>query len=165
MKTPTQKINIIMVIITKTEKETIKLGKTIARGLGVLDVVALFGPLGSGKTTLTKGIASGLGIKQNEVSSPSYVLAKEYQGKLPLYHLDLYRLDKRSTVEREGFDSYLYGDGITVIEWAQRMKSLLPAEYLRIDLKIKDRNEREISLIAVGKKHRKLVKNLVLQEA
>lgn len=149
-----------MVVITKTEKETIELGKTIAKELGAQDVVALFGALGSGKTTLTKGIASGLGVNQNEVSSPSYVLAKEYQGKLPLYHLDLYRLNKRSAVQREGFDSYLYGEGITVIEWAERMKTLLPAEYLRINLKIKDRDEREISLIAVGKKHRKLVKNI-----
>jgi tRNA threonylcarbamoyladenosine biosynthesis protein TsaE len=147
-------------IITKTEKETIKLGKEIAKQLNGGDVVALFGSLGSGKTILTKGIARGLGVKENEVSSPSFVLVKEYQAKLPVYHIDLYRLDKRLAVEREGFDDYLYYDGVTVIEWAERMDELLPSEYLRIDLKIKDKDEREISLIAIGKRYRKLIKNL-----
>lgn len=149
-----------MVIVTRTERETIKLGKAIGRELNRGDVVALFGTLGSGKTTLTKGIARGIGVKQNEVSSPSFVLVKEYLGRLPVYHIDLYRLDRQMAVEREGFADYLYNDGVTVIEWAERMGELLPKEYLRIDLKIRDRDEREINLTPVGRRYNKLIKNL-----
>lgn len=143
-------------MITKTERETIKLGERIGKQLNPGDVVALFGSLGSGKTTLTRGIARGIGVKPNEVSSPSFVLVKEYQGRLPVYHIDLYRLAQPAAIEREGFDDYLYNDGVTVIEWAEKMGELLPPEYLRINLEIKSENSRQINLIAVGKKYKKL---------
>lgn len=141
----------VAVIITKTERETIKLGEKIGRQLSPGDVVALFGALGSGKTTFTKGIAMGIGVKRDEVSSPSFVLVKEYQGRFPVYHIDLYRLAQPAAIEREGFDDYLYNDGITVIEWAEKMEALLPFEYLRVNLEIKGKNKREINLIAIGK--------------
>ncbi len=147
-------------LITGAERETVKLGEKIAAELKPGDVLALFGNLGSGKTTLTRGIARGLGVKQNEVSSPSFVLVKEYQGRMPIYHIDLYRLDNYAVVEREGFADYLDSDGVSVIEWAERMEELLPRDYLRINLEIKDRNKRKISLIAVGRRYRELVKKL-----
>ncbi len=143
-------------VITKSERETIKLGEKIGKELNPGDVVALFGTLGSGKTMFTKGIARGIGVKQNEVSSPSFVLVKEYQGRFPVYHIDLYRLDKPAAIEREGFDNYLYNDGVTVIEWAGRMEALLPSEYLRVNLEIKGKNKREIKLSAIGKRYKKI---------
>lgn len=128
-----------MKIITNSEQETIKLGEQLGRHLKKGDVLGLIGELGSGKTTLVKGIASGLGVKEKDnVSSPSFVLIKEYKGRVPLYHFDLYRLDKIKDVGYLGLEEYLFDDGVCVIEWAEKMKMLLP-DYLQVDLAVKAR--------------------------
>ena len=99
------------------------------------DVVALVGELGSGKTTLTQGIAQGLGIDASTVKSPSFVLMKEYRtGRAPLYHIDLYRLEGFTDIQRMGYEDYLGGDGVAVVEWAERLQTILPGEHLRVDL-------------------------------
>ena len=97
--------------------------------------MALVGDLGTGKTTLTQGIAQGLGIDPSTVKSPSFVLMKEYRsGRLPLYHFDLYRLEGFTDIQRMGYEDYLDSDGVVVIEWAERLETLLPVEHLRVDL-------------------------------
>lgn len=131
--------------LSKSPKDTIDFAAKLAKALKPGDVVALVGNLGSGKTTFTKGIAKGLGVKgYRYVNSPSFVLIKEYKAKIPLYHLDLYRLDAIKDIEDLDADGYFFGKGISVIEWADKCKPLLPKNYIRIEFKIKGENRREI---------------------
>jgi tRNA threonylcarbamoyladenosine biosynthesis protein TsaE len=132
-------------MITNSAKETMAIGEKLAKKLMPGDVVALSGNLGSGKTTFTKGIGRGLGIKDaRHINSPTFVLIKEYKGKIPLYHLDLYRLDKVKDVENIAVEEYIYGEGITVIEWADKVRVLLPERCIWVKFKIKGENKREI---------------------
>ena len=150
-----------MKIITNSEQETIKLGEQLGRHLKKGDVLGLIGELGSGKTTLVKGIASGLGVKEKDnVSSPSFVLIKEYKGRVPLYHFDLYRLDKIKDVGYLGLEEYLFDDGVCVIEWAEKMKMLLP-DYLQVDLAVKAENKRELKFLARTKYYENIVSRYI----
>jgi len=132
-------------IITLSPEETRKLGEKISQGIYPGQVVALFGPLGSGKTCLTQGICSGLGVK-DFVVSPSFVLINEYQGKYKVYHIDLFRLEKLSEIINLGYEEYFYGDGICIVEWAEKASALLPEKRMDIHLKILSESEREIRI-------------------
>jgi len=141
-------------MITKNAQETIQFGKDMAGFLKPKDVIALVGDLGCGKTTLTKGIAEGLKVENaHYVNSPSYVLIREYKGTLSLYHFDLYRLNDFTEIEELGIEEYFYSNGVTVIEWAQKAKSLLPKNYLKIEINIIDNNSREIILKPFGRRY------------
>jgi len=136
-------------MISKSVEETIEIGQGLAKRLKRGDVVALVGELGSGKTVLTKGIARGLGVKNvRYVNSPTFVIIKEYAAKIPLYHFDLYRLDKSSIIDVENFEEYFYDDGVTVIEWADRIRRLLPKRYIEVRLSVIDENNRKIEIAA-----------------
>ena len=135
-----------MRLITKSPAETKRLGERMGKLLLPGDTVALIGELGSGKTVLTKGIAKGLGIKGNPVRSPSFIFIKEYSGKVPLFHFDLYRLKKPEELDTLGYEEYFSGKGVVVIEWAERAKNFLPEEYLKVKLSVLGENERSISL-------------------
>jgi tRNA threonylcarbamoyladenosine biosynthesis protein TsaE len=149
-----------MRVITNSAEETIKLGEQLGQHLKAGDVLGLIGELGSGKTTLVKGIASGLGVKASEgVCSPSFVLIKEYSGKIPLFHFDLYRLDKINDIEYLGVEEYLFDRGVCVIEWAEKMRMLLP-DYLQVNLAIKGENKRELKFSAHEKRYEVLVRKL-----
>ena len=148
-----------MKIISKSVNDTIKLGKIIAKNLEPQDIICLFGQLGTGKTVLTKGIASGLGIERKKVISPSFVLIREHsQGRLPLYHFDLYRLKSPADILGLGYEEYLYAEGVTVIEWADRLGCLMPKEFLRIELFLNSKMHRIIKFTAVGKRYKELLK-------
>ena len=126
-----------MQIISNSVNDTLKIGKAIARNLEKGDIVCLFGQLGSGKTVLTQGIAAGLGVKRNKVISPSFVLLCQYsESRLPFYHFDLYRLKTARDIFALGYEEYFYSDGIAVIEWADRLRYILPREFLKIRLLI-----------------------------
>lgn len=119
-----------------------RLGRDLQRG----DVVALCGALGAGKTALVKGIAHGLGITQ-EVTSPTFTLVHEYPGgRLPLFHIDLYRLDSPEQALAVGLEDYLSGPGVTAIEWSEKVDSLLPATATRIRITVADNNVRRIEV-------------------
>ena len=139
-----------LILFTKSPAETKRLGERIGKLLLPGDVIALTGELGSGKTILTKGIARGMGIKGDPVRSPSFVLIKEYPGKVPLFHFDLYRLKKPEELNTIGYEEYFSGKGVVVIEWAERAKNFLPEKYLVIKLSIINKNERKISLTVKG---------------
>ncbi|MBE3577157.1 MAG: tRNA (adenosine(37)-N6)-threonylcarbamoyltransferase complex ATPase subunit type 1 TsaE [Limnochordales bacterium] len=111
-----------------------QLGEELGRRLWPGAVLALNGPLGAGKTTLTRGIARGLGGRPDQVRSPTFTLIHQYPGRLPLYHLDAYRLQKAAEWENLGPEEYLEGDGVTVIEWAEKVITCLPAELLEIEI-------------------------------
>lgn len=128
-------------IVTYAEKETMDIAATLAPLLKPGDVITLEGNLGAGKTMFTKGIATGLHVKRI-VTSPTFTIVKEYEGDLPLYHMDAYRLE--GSDEDIGFQEYFNGKGISVVEWAQFIENYLPTDRLAIEIKhIKD-NEREI---------------------
>lgn len=135
-----------------------KIGKLIAGNLKSGDIICLFGELGSGKTVLVKGIAEGLGIKGEKIISPSFVLIREHhQGKLPLYHFDLYRLKSPSAILGLGYEEYFYDEGITVIEWADRLKYLLPGESLKIEISFRTPAQRLLEFSAKGSRYKELL--------
>lgn len=134
-----------------------RLGEIVLEG----DVLLLEGELGTGKTCLIQGIAHGLGIKQYAFS-PSFVLIREYYGRLPLYHIDLYRLNNIEEIDELGLEEYLYGNGICVIEWAKKGLPVLPRNYLLIELNYVSTYEtqRDISLCPRGKRYLDLMQQL-----
>lgn len=134
-----------MKVITYSEEETIELGKKIAKKLKKGDIVALYGELGSGKTTLIKGIVAGLGY-QKTVKSPSFIMVAVYLAEVPIYHIDLYRIENEETIENLGIFEYLYGEGISLIEWAERIEKKLPSKKIIIKIKILGKNEREFEI-------------------
>jgi len=136
-----------MIRISNSVDETIGIGAALAKRLKAGDVVALIGDLGSGKTVLTKGIARGLGVKDvRYVNSPTFVIIKEYKGKLPLYHFDLYRLDHSSVIDAENFEEYFYGGGVTVVEWADKIRRLLPKKHIEVRLSVAGEGKRKIKI-------------------
>jgi len=131
--------------VTRSEKETIELGKAIGSVLLPGTVVALVGPLGSGKTRLIKGIALGLLVESaDEVVSPTYTLINEYSGKVPLYHIDAYRLKSPRELAELGLEEYFASKGITVIEWADKVSDMLPDKHLLITMSHVSRRRRRI---------------------
>ncbi len=150
-----------MRITSSSVKDTLKIGKAIAKNLKKGDIVCLFGNLGSGKTVLTKGIALGLGIRASEIISPTFVLIRQHtKSKLPVYHFDLYRLTSPKEIVNLGYEEYFFGDGVTIIEWADRLKYLLPKEYLKIKLSVAASNKRLFEFKASGSRHKELLNSL-----
>ena len=136
-----------------SETETRRLGERLGRVLGKGDVVLLFGTLGAGKTALVQGLARGLGVpRERRVASPTFTLVNEHPGRVPLYHVDLYRIDDAGELEEIGLREYLEGQGVTVIEWAERLGRLLPKERLEIAIEITGARSRTFSLRPVGER-------------
>ena len=132
---------------THSPEETLAIGERVGQNLKPGDIVALIGDLGAGKTCLTQGIARGVKNDPNQiVNSPSYTLINEYAGKIPIYHIDLYRLQRREEILNLGLEEYLEGDGICIIEWADRMLDLLPEGYMEIKLNWEDEFVRTIEV-------------------
>lgn len=150
-----------MEILSKSTNQTKTLGKDIGELLEHGQVVALVGELGTGKTVLAKGIALGLGVSPGDYPrSPSFVLINEYKGRLPIYHFDLYRLANLRDLENIGYQEYFYGDGVCVIEWAQKIEKALPNHYLRVELYFQGKRDRLIKLIAFGSDYERILRNL-----
>jgi tRNA threonylcarbamoyladenosine biosynthesis protein TsaE len=139
----------------QTQEFGTRLGKIARSG----DVVLLTGKLGAGKTCLTQGIAWGLDIDDYAIS-PSFVLVRELYGRLPLYHLDFYRLENLEEIAELGLDEYFYGQGVSVVEWADRALSLLPPENLLIEMDYVSDSERRLKLKPSGKRYREMVAQL-----
>ena len=123
-------------IISNSPDETIELGRNFGSQLKGGEVVAICGPLGSGKTHLIKGIAAGVGATDHKhVNSPTFVIVNEYTGRLDIYHIDAYRLDSVSEFEMLGFDDFCYPQSVVLIEWADKVESVLRTmDYIRIEL-------------------------------
>lgn len=131
-----------------SEAETRALGRSLAERLGAGDVVALYGDLGAGKTVLTKGIGAGLGIDPESVNSPSFTILNEYvPGTLPLYHFDAYRIERVEEFFDLGYEEYFYGDGVCVVEWAEKVERLLPPDALRIRMEHEEGDRRRVDLL------------------
>ena len=148
------------------ELSTLQLTESLGTVLGKIaepgDIITLAGTLGAGKTALTQFIGRGLGIDPRiYITSPTFSLLHEYQGRIPLYHMDLYRLGSEEEIESLGFPEYFYGYGLTVIEWPERLGSLMPAERLHIELVISGEISRTAHLDAHGELWQKKVADIV----
>ena len=151
---------------SKNTSETIRIGKSIGSRLRAGDVVALVGELGAGKTQFIKGLAAGAGVgKPTYVSSPSFTLINEYPGKVPFYHIDLFRLESQKEAEGLGLEDYLHGGGITAIEWADKIPSLLPGEMLSIHMVYTGKNTRSIEMTGKGKRYEEFVNEVMSSES
>lgn len=131
--------------ITKTSDETIELGYKIGQKLKKGNIIAMQGTLAAGKTTITKGIAKALEITDT-ITSPTFCLISEYYGKMPLYHMDVYRLEGSEDFENLGTEDMLYGDGVCIIEWSERIMESLPKETIIINIQPQDDGSRKIQI-------------------
>ena len=141
---------------TKNEEELINLGERLGTLLQKNDVLILSGELGAGKTTFTKGLAKGLGIRQM-IKSPTYTIVREYEGRLPLYHLDVYRIE--GDADSIDLDEFLFGGGVTVIEWGHLLGEDLRDSYLELEL-LKEAEGRRLHFSAQGPRAEQLIKEL-----
>ncbi len=135
-------------IISKSPDETIELGQRLGSQLKGGEIIAVCGALGSGKTHLIKGIAAGAGAEdQKEITSPTFVIVNEYTGRLDIYHIDAYRLDSIAEFEMLGFDDFCYPQSVVLIEWADKIESVLQTvNYIRIELNHIGKTKREIRI-------------------
>ena len=146
-------------LTSDSPEQTRELGKRIGAIALPGDVFLLVGELGTGKTCLTQGIAWGLGIEEYALS-PSFVIMRELYGRLPLYHIDLYRLDRIEESLDLGLDDYLYGRGVCVVEWAEKALSILPKEHLLIEISYLADTERRFRFKPSGRRHQEIVAQL-----
>ncbi|MFH1753413.1 MAG: tRNA (adenosine(37)-N6)-threonylcarbamoyltransferase complex ATPase subunit type 1 TsaE [Candidatus Omnitrophota bacterium] len=148
-------------LVFSSVEETMRFGARLGRLIKKGDCIALTGQLGAGKTTLVKGIAKGMGVKDPQhVNSPSFVILKEHKGKMPLYHFDVYRLNDPEEMDTVGYKDFFYGDGASVVEWADKIREILPEEYLNIELSVAGEEKREANISARGKRYERLLRRL-----
>ncbi len=146
---------------TNDVEETIKLGSLIGSLLKAGDVVALMGQLGTGKTHMVKGIVEGQGINDGKiVTSPSYVLIKQYKGSLPIYHFDAYRMESPDEMYDIGCIDFFWSDGISIIEWADKVIECLPDEIIKITINTINQKSRDIHISYKGKRYKDFMKEL-----
>ena len=142
---------------TRSTIETEELGEWIGRACTGGEIIALIGPLGAGKTCLARGLARGLGVPEGSTASPTFALIHEYRGRVPVVHVDLYRLDTEAS-KHFGLEEYLESAAVTVIEWADRIPSLLPRDHLRMELEHAGGDCRLITLYPLSGSYQKLVR-------
>lgn len=151
-------------LISNSAEETLNIGERLGKFVNSGSIICLSGDLGAGKTALTQGIAKGMEV-EDYVTSPTYTIINEYQGRIPLYHFDVYRLNDVEEMYELGYEEYFFGDGAVVVEWADIVRDIIPAERLWITiLQGKDENTREIILEPTGEAYDKLVKGMEQHE-
>jgi len=147
-------------VITSSTEQTEEVGRILGTMLEPGDLVCLVGDLGAGKTHFSFGVALGLEVRDQYITSPTFTFVNEYEGRIPFYHIDLYRLNDPSELESIGFEEYIDSDGATVIEWAERAEDELPEEKLNVYISDVSENSREIGFFAEGERYEKLVAGL-----
>ena len=147
-------------LITSSVGQTEEVGRVLGSLLQPGDLVCLYVDLGAGKTHLSYGIAQGLDVRDRYITSPTFTFVNEYTGRIPFYHIDLYRLKEPSELEGIGFDEYIDSDGATVIEWAERAEGELPPQGLSVYLSDVSATGREIGFLAEGERYEQLLTEL-----
>jgi tRNA threonylcarbamoyladenosine biosynthesis protein TsaE len=146
-------------VISRSAEETQRLGRLLGEQAWGGEVILLVGELGAGKTCLAQGVAQGLGVTE-PVLSPSFVLLRQYSGRLPMYHMDLYRMERLNEVADLGLDDYIYGDGLSLVEWAERGTGLFPSQHLLIELELLSETERRLRFHPSGDRYQEAVAKL-----
>jgi len=139
-------LTVALSIVSHSEEETLALAIKLSSSFQPGDVIVLKGPLGAGKTAFVRGLATGMGIDEALVNSPSYTFVNEYNGETPLYHFDLYRLTSPDDLYEIGWDDYLTRQGVVVVEWGERADELLPSRYYLLEFTILGETERHIDI-------------------
>jgi tRNA threonylcarbamoyladenosine biosynthesis protein TsaE len=147
-------------VITSSPEQTRQVGLMLGKLLDAGDTICLYGDLGAGKTNFSYGVAKGLDVQEQYITSPTYTFVNEYEGRVPFYHIDLYRLQEPEELQNIGFDEYIGADGVTVIEWAERAEEELPVECLSVYLSSVNEASREIGFLAEGERYKKLLEEL-----
>ena len=147
-------------VVTDSPQKTKALAEMIGRAVSAGTLITLSGDLGAGKTTFTQGLAKGLDIDR-KVTSPTFTIMKEYKGRLPLYHIDAYRLE--NITQDLGFEDYIDGDGVCVIEWAKFIEYVLPDQLLNIEFTINDDDSRTLTLQGHGDKYEEVISKICTQ--
>ena len=145
-------------IYLNNDQETREIGFKLGKLLKPGSIVCLIGDLGAGKTTMTQSLAEALEV-DDYITSPTFTIVNQYEGKMPLYHFDVYRIGCSEEMYDIGFEEYINGDGVCIIEWANIIEDILPNEYLKIELNYKDMG-REMTLIPCGEEYEKIVEEL-----
>ena len=146
--------------ISKSLDDTKKIALNLAKNLNAGDVILFYGDLGAGKTTFTKSLAEGLEIG-DDVHSPTFTLIHEHKGKLNLYHIDLYRLDTFEEILSIGFEEYIYSDGVTVVEWSEKLGDNVPKGVIKIEIESLGDNERKFKFSTDINAYNKMLKEVV----
>ena len=151
------------IIISNNPRKTFDLGKKIGKNLQAGSIVALLGELGCGKTVFTRGICDGLEVPLRQVNSPTFVLVNEYRGRMPIFHMDMYQLSNESDAVEMGIIDYLIRieSGVMVVEWAEKILSLLPDDLLIVDFAVVSERKRRIKFSANGTKAVASLKELI----
>ncbi|UCG77541.1 MAG: tRNA (adenosine(37)-N6)-threonylcarbamoyltransferase complex ATPase subunit type 1 TsaE [Nitrospirota bacterium] len=142
-----------MLLSSSGAEETIKIGRRIGAALRAGDTVYLYGDIGAGKTTLIKGIASSFGIDERDITSASFTMIAEYDTDPPFYHVDLYRLEGGADIDNIGLYDYIDGNGITVIEWAERLDRV-NGDKISVSIEIKGENDRDLEIRGISEEDR-----------
>ncbi len=146
-------------IFLDKEEQTRNIGTKLGELLFPGAIICLIGDLGAGKTTMTQSLAKSLGV-DDYITSPTFTIVNEYEGRIPLYHFDVYRIGCSEEMYDIGFDEYIDSQGVCIIEWANIIEDILPDDYLKIELSYKD-NGREMKLIPYGTKYEEIVEELI----
>lgn len=139
-----------LTFLSEGPDETFRLGALLGKEAVGGDVIALIGPLGAGKTRFVQGLANGLDVSESYVNSPTFILVHAHEGRLPLYHIDLYRLDSAAAIDSIGLEEYLEGHGVAAVEWADKGLGYFPADRLTIEIRYGVDSQREIALTGEG---------------
>lgn len=142
-------------------ESTFALGEWIGKEATGGEVLALIGPLGAGKTRFVQGLAKGLEVAERYITSPTFILLQCYEGRLPLYHIDLYRMEKAGETEALGLEEFLEGTGVTAVEWADKGLDVLPPARLTITFRYAGEDQRELHLRAAGAHYREWLRKIL----
>jgi len=151
-----------IILVSRSAAETLALGERIGKAARAGDVIALFGGLGAGKTVLTKGVIRGLGGDPDQVTSPTFVLMVKHEARIPLYHFDAYRLEAAGEIFNIGAEEAFYGDGVSVIEWADRVAEALPPDRVDAHLSVTSETERRLSFAPTGPQSEALIRRAAM---
>jgi len=142
-----------VLLTSNSEEETRECAQFLARQLKAGDIILLQGELGAGKTTFVKGLVQAFKVNPKKVTSPTFVLMNHYKGKVPIFHFDLYRLGSPKEMDSLDFDEYLYGEGLSLIEWPERLGEYKPKQYYLVEFQHKGENKRRICISCPSKPH------------
>ncbi|MBI4525559.1 MAG: tRNA (adenosine(37)-N6)-threonylcarbamoyltransferase complex ATPase subunit type 1 TsaE [Deltaproteobacteria bacterium] len=153
--------NSVLVVFTRSAAQTRSWGRKLGKLLRGGEIIGLSGELGTGKTCFARGLAEGLGVgKEAWIRSPSFTVINEYDGRLPVYHIDLYRIDTPNGIEELNLRDYLFSDGVSVIEWFERLPPGEVDEFLRVSMAHTKGNERELTFESCGDRYEKILRVL-----